>query len=273
MELNKIVLLINHLVVNILRNSLIFLSLIILINGSCKKQSGKDLSLTVKEYQKLGMPDQKKIWSEKDYIKAIATLSNLKFSDPLSLPRKNSRKSGAVFSRFFNEENLSFVNDTTRSLRDRAYQIQYYSSFQKNLSRIYTDNLRREQYYSRELIDTYIFGLYVHDKMLELAGKIMNSKEQSDVRLQPGTRSVQNSYVQMVFIALGEQAKSDVYPVKDLHRLSTEVSRSLKKNFQWHGPEERKEITIQIQNIIEKSHSECIKDNYRKILKVFDDTK
>jgi hypothetical protein len=266
MELNKIALLINHLVMNILKNSLIFLSLIILINGSCKKQSGKDLSLTVKEYQKRGMPDHKKLWSDEDYIKALTTLSNLRISNQLSFPKKHSRKSGAVFERLVDDKNLSFVNDKTLSLSDKAHKIQYFAGFQNDLRRMYTDELKSEQYYGKELIYIYVYGLFIYKKMFDVAGEIMKSNEESVVSMKSGLKAVQFGYVRLITIIIGEQGKSRIYQAKDLETLSMEASNSLIENLEWIEPSDRQIITSLIQSSIGIFPSEYIKDNYRKAL-------
>jgi hypothetical protein len=266
MELNKIALLINYLVMNILRNSLIFLSLIILINGSCKKQSGKDLSLTVKEYQKLGMPDHNKIWSIQDYTKALTTLSNLRLYNPLSFPRKYSKKSGSVFNRFIDTENLSFINDKNLSLSDKALQVQYFAGFQNDLRRMYTDELKSEQYYAKELIDIDVYGLSVYKKMFDVAGEIMKSNEESVASMKSGLKAVQFGYVRLITIIIGEQVKSGVYQAKDLETLSMEVSNSLIENLEWIEPPDRQSITLSLQSSIDKFPSEYIKDNYQKAL-------
>ena len=245
---------------------MIFLSLIILINGSCKKQSGKDLSLTIKEYQKLGMPDHNKLWSDKDYIKALTTLSNLRINKQLSFPKKHSRKSGAVFDRFVNYKNLSFVNDKTLSLSDKALQVQYFAGFQNDLRRMYTDELRSEQYYAKELIDINVYGLVVYKKMFDVAEEIMKSNEESVINMKSGLKAVQFGYVRLITIILGEQGKSRVYQAKDLETLSMEVSSSLIENLEWIEPSDRQIITSLIQSSIDKFHSEYIKNNYLKAL-------
>jgi hypothetical protein len=255
-----------------LKNSVIILILITLITVSCNKSSKKDLSLTTKEYEAMGMPDHIKLWSSQAYNRAFTVLSNLKLKDPLSYPRKNSNKSGDVFSRFVNKENLAFVNDSSISLVDRAYEIQAFAGVQNKLIRSYTDDLKPEQYYDEELIDSYIFGLYLHDKMLELAIEIYNSEEQSVINMRSGIRAVLNGYVQMSCVILGEQIKSNVYSNKDLDRLSNEVSRSLTDNLKWIQPADRQKIAVQIQSVIEKSPSDYIKNNYIKTLKVLNDT-
>jgi hypothetical protein len=250
-----------------LRNFSTILILVMITGVSCKN-SEKDLSLSVKEYQTFGMPDQKKLSSINDYGKVISALNQLKIRDPFSLPKKNSRKSGSVFNSFVNKENLAFVNDESLSLSDRAYQVQYYSSFQNALIPIYTDNVRNEQYFNKELIEFFVHGLYVHKKMFELAGKINNSKAEADISMQPGLKAVIIGYVSVIRAAFREQVKSTVYSAKDLDRLSVELSNSITENLKLIEPADRQQISIEIQNTIDKSPSAIVKKNFSNVQKL-----
>lgn len=256
-----------------MKNSLILLILVILIIGSCKNSSKKDLSLTVKEYEKMGMPDLSKLWSSQAYMKAFATLSTVKLNNPLSYPQKNSKKSGVVFSRFVNKENLSFLDDSSISLKDKAFEMQSFSNVQNTLTQKYTDDFKTEQYYNAELIETYIFGLYVHERMLDLALVIMNSNDDYLANMKAGLKTVLNGYVQMTFFVMAEQVKSNVYQVKDLDSLSLEASRSLIKNMKLIEPVYGQKMALQLQSVIENSSSDYIKKNYRGVLKVLNDKK
>lgn len=251
---------------NILKNSLIFLSLILLINSSCKNHVKRDLSLTVKEYHKLGIPDQNKIWSIQDYTKALSFLSNLRLYHPLSFPRKFSKKSGSVFSRFIDKENLSFINDKNLSLRDKALQVQYFAGFHNDLRRMYTDELKSDQYYAKELIDIDIFGLFIYKKMFDVAGEIINSNDESVASMKSGLKAVQFGYLRLITIIIGEQGKKEVYQVKDLETLSREVLNSIIENLKWIEPSDRQNVTSLIRNSIDKFSSEYIKNNYLKAL-------
>jgi hypothetical protein len=125
---------------------------IILLASSCSLTE-RDHTLKPEEYQKLGMPDYKKVWTNDDYVSSNITLSSLKINDPLSLPRKNSKKSGDLFKRMVNEENLSFIHDTTFPLRTRAYTIQYFTRFQTEMEQMYTIEYKGKNYCSEELLD------------------------------------------------------------------------------------------------------------------------
>ena len=256
---------------NRMRNSLIFLILVMLVCGACKRLIHKDHSLTVKEYQKLGMPDPDKSWSIRNYYNAHITLGTLKIYNPKSLPRKHSKKSGAIFSRIVNKEILSFFDEPGIPLTAKAMEIQQFARLQNDLIGMYNYTLDSAKYYNEELPDIYIFSLCVQDKKMELAGKITNSKEESDISFQYGLKSVVYNYLNMIKIILEEQLKSKVYHLKDLEKLSMEVSRSLTQNREFILSDDRETLTSQIHSIIEKSPSGYIKENYIKTLKVFNE--
>ncbi len=255
-----------------MKNSLIILMSALLTCGSCKNLSTKDQSLSLEVYKKLGMPDPTKIWTNDEYINANITLSSLKSNNPLTLPRKNSKNSGAIFTRIVNEENLSFANDTTMPLRIRASLIQFFPNFQSQLKNIYTTKSTEEQYFKEELIDLDIFGLFIYKKMFELAGKIMNSKDESDKSIMSGLSKVKYNYLNMIESLLTEQLKTKTYTDRDLDRLSVEVTRSLAENFEWMSPAERKTLESSIKSTFEKSSSTLIRLNYKKTLEMLNDS-
>lgn len=254
-----------------LKNTLLILLSIILVNGSCRRESIKDMSLNPEVYRKLGMPDHSKIWTNDDYSNANITLSSLRINYPLSLPRKLSKKSGALFGRFINEENLSFVNDTTFPLYIRAYQIQSFERLQSQLGQIYSVEVNEEKYYNEELIDIEIFGLFVHEKMLELAWTIMNSDDESVIGMQSGMQTVKNNYIVLIMRLLDEQDKLKEYPINALDRLSYKVSVSIIKNQEWFLPADRKTIISKIEAAIEKSPTDFIKNNFIKTFTILND--
>lgn len=59
----------------------------------------EDKSLTVAEYEKLGMPSIEKKWQLNDYKKAVGVVTQLK-TTPERLPRFQSKTSGPVFAKF-----------------------------------------------------------------------------------------------------------------------------------------------------------------------------
>ena len=255
---------------NKIKNRLVFLIAIMIVAGSCRSNHYKDHSLTVKEYRKLGMPDYNKIWTRVDYVKAFSALSSVKLYQPMSLPRKHSRKSAKVFRSLINKANLSFVGDTTIPLAQRAMEIQFLPGYLSNLRNLYYDKLNPEQYYNEELIDIYIFQLYIFKNMLDLAGKIMNSEDEDAISLRSGSRAVFNSYYNFTVFLLEEQLKSDVYSESDIERLSDAVAESLQLNKGWFESSDKQKINSLMEGVLEKTTSGIIRDNCRKSLEAFE---
>lgn len=242
--------------------------ILIITASSCNSVFEGDHTLKPEEYQKLGMPDYKKVWTNDDYTGANITLSSLKMNYPLSLPRKNSKKSGELFRRMVNEENLAFIHDTIFPLRTRAYTIQYFTQFQTEMEQIYTIEHNGEMYYSNELINIHIFGLTVHDKMLELAS-IINKSDDEDVEgIRTGMQAVRYNYMNLVPRLLGELSKTDRYPVEGLDRLSKAVSASVINNEEWMTPSDKNYLLSELKSTMEKLKSAEVKSNLKGCIEV-----
>jgi hypothetical protein len=251
-------------------NILILLITVILSAGSCKNIFRKDFSMTVKEYAAKGMPDINRPWSEQDLMKAHIALGSVRTKSFNSLPRKESSKSGAVFSRITGRDNLSFLNDSSIALRDKAYRIQTMASFINEISRMYTDNLKPEQYYNEELIEVFIYEIYVREKMLELAEKIMNSKEPGDISMGRGRQSIVNGYVNLITTLIRNQEKTKAFSTRELKRLNSEVATSISKNIRFLDAGSKQKISDEIKSITEKNRSGFIREDYVNVLKALD---
>lgn len=242
--------------------------ILILICSSCNTVFKRDHSLRPEEYQKLGMPDYKKVWTNDDYVSVNITLSSLKMNDPLSLPRKNSKKSGVLFKKMISEENLSFIYDTIFPLRVRAYAIQYYPRFQTEMEQMYTIEYKGKVYYVEELLDLNIFGLLVHDKMLEL-GWIIDRSDDPDVSgIKSGMQAVKYNYLKLIPRLLEGLVKTDIYSAEDLERLSKAVSASVIKNYEWMTPPDKSNLLSELKNTIEKIEPSEIKGNLKSCIEV-----
>lgn len=249
-------------------NSVIFLALAIILLPSCTDSLKEDHSLTIKEYVKLGMPDHKKNWTNDEYISANITLGTLKINNPLAFPRKRSKKSGDLFMRLVSKENLSFTTNQELPIRSRAFLIQHYPRFQYELTQLYTDASKEEQYYNEELIETYIFGLYIHGKMLDLAGIIMNSDREEEKNIQDGLGTVVFNYLKTLSNIMEEQVKTNIYSADDLDRISMELKNSLEHNMDWILPADKQKLAVKIQTVIDKTPSQVVKGNYVKALEL-----
>jgi hypothetical protein len=238
-----------------LRNVLIVIFLILLINESCKNDFRKDLSLTTEQYLEQGMPACNKIWTADDYQQAQITLSTLITKDFHALPRKKSRKSGDVFKRIVSKDNLSFLDDPKISLREKAYRIQFLGNLSGQMGTIYYNKLDVRQYYSEELAEIYITHLYIRGKMLELAEKIDKSDLEEDKMMQSGKSGIHSSYILLINFILSEMEKTKAFSESDMKRLIKEIEESISDNFKYFDLRDKKEIYTLLTNSIKGSPS------------------
>lgn len=212
---------------------LLITSLIIFFSVSSCNKLKKDYSLNTEDYIKIGMPDHNKKWTGDDYSEANITLNTLQMEAPLSLPRKNSRKSGELFNRIVNEENIQFVYDTAIPLKIRAYLIQHYPRIIGEFENIYSYEEKGKPVYSEELLDIEIFELTIHDKMLELARIINESNDETLSGFKDGMKMVQYNYLKLIPRLMTELGKTDLYPEEDRIRLSKALTGSIMNSSYW----------------------------------------
>lgn len=236
--------------------------IIVLTVFACSNPSDKDLSLTPEVYQEMGLPDPASTWNYEDYKEACIALNNIKAIKPFSLPRKDSKRSGAVFSRITNPENLVFVQDESLTLNERAYRIQHYVDIQGCFVTVYTESDNSEQYYHRELIDLYIFGLTIAQEMLDLGQLINESVEEEALEMQYAYQSIRRLYLTMVMFILENQQKSWFFAEEDMVRLSNFLANSIMINREWIEDEPAREIKIRLKKIIEHAESDEIREKY-----------
>jgi len=247
------------------KSSILF-TLIILVFVACGEKQGEDQSLRPEEYSNIGMPDPSRIWTYEDYENACVILDNLKTMCPYSLPRYRSARSGEYFSRIVEPENLSFVQDDTIPLHDRAYRIQEYMDIQGYLITIYTTMDTARQMYNSELIELYIFGITIAQNMLDLGQMINESVDENDMQMQYAFQSIQNMYIRTVLFVLENQSKANFFKEEDLARLSQFISESILLNEDWIVPEAMEEIKQRIRRIADDTSSERIRDAYVKLI-------
>ncbi len=212
------------------------------------------------------MPDYSKIWSYDDYRNACDILGDIKATNPLSLPKKSSDRSGMYFDRIINPDNLDFVQDESLSLQQKAYKIQSYKHIQEFLIKIYTDLDSTEQYYHRELIDLYIFSISIAQNMLDIGYQINESVNENDMVMQSGFPGIQSRYINTVSFILEIQERDSLFEPEDLERLSDFLSSSILLNKDWMEGSAIEDVKQQVQKLIDNSSSEYVIKQYNNLI-------
>jgi len=83
-------------------------------------------------------------------------------------------------------ENMSFLQNDTIPLHEKAYIIKSFLVVQSDLVDLYTNIRMKKQYYNRELVYLYIFELNITQKMLDLGNEINESEVPADIAMQSG---------------------------------------------------------------------------------------
>ena len=238
----------------------------LIVCGSCRKSSTNDYSLNLEEYQKMGIPEPNKIWTLNEYSAAFGSLMELKFNKPFALPVKDSKRSGALFNRMISFENMSFLNDESIPLNEKAHLIKEYLDVHGEMIDVYTNIRMKKQYYHRELIDINIFGLSLAEKMLDLAKEINESEDIIDISMQSGYRSIQMIYLFGLEDVLENQKHSSQYLNEDLETLTDSLTNSVLRNKDWLASTDIKDLKQALLVVIDSTSSNSIKEKYGMLM-------
>ncbi len=236
--------------------------------GSCKKANETDHSLTLAEYQELGMPDYSKVWNMEDYSNAFYVLNTLKYQNLKALPSRDSEKSGVLFSRMISIDNLSFLQDETLPLYAKADMIKWFVNSLMELKVAYTNIGMNRQYYVRELNDIDITRMRVAQRMLDLGKKINESEDPSDVDMQSDYPQIQLMYLNILSELLDKQQHTSLYPQQTLELLSDSLSSSVRRNMLWFDEDAAALIKQEMLTVIESTSSRKIKKDYRELTEI-----
>ncbi len=249
-----------------MKNSHLITLLLLVGLVSCSGPKEKDYSYTLEKYQELGIPDISRPWKLSEFANIIADLRDIKNTKPLSLPRKGSRKSGQLFEHMIGMDNLSFLNIDTLPLYEKAYRIQSFLHIQSEYIDIYTDIYRREQYYNKELIECYIFGIRVTQEMITLGQKINESDKPGDVGMQSGFSGIKYIHVTMLADALDKQKNTSLYKTEDLEALTDSIALSIRKNMSWFDSTHVEMIKKNMSVAIDSTTSDKIRNEYSDLI-------
>jgi hypothetical protein len=250
------------------RTCLLSILILSIFLSSCKRPNAADHSYTLEEYRELGMPDHDTVWNIQDYETAFYVLNTLKYEKPFALPTKDSKKSGILFSRMTNLENLSFLQDEKLPLHEKAQTIKWWLNIYNGLNMVYTHIPMERQYYIRELVDIDIFGVGLAQKMLDLGNELYKSEDPSDVAMQSGVPAVQKMYIDLLVEVLGKQQHTSRYPKQTLELLSDSLSYSVRINMGLFDEHASEIIKQEMLTVIDSTSSRKIRNNYRELIEI-----
>ncbi len=239
---------------------------VLLFSGSCQVGSETDHTLSAEEYRNHGMPVVSEPWDQVDYTRGCNILEEIKISNELSLPMKESSRSGKYFEHIVNPGHITFAMNDTIPLHERANQLFPYINIQRHLIYIYTDRKQTEQYYHRELIEIYLFGIQIVENLLDLGNQINESDDEMSIEMHSGYFSIIEVYHSMILFILENQQRSSIFQEDDLISLSHTLYHSLDSYVDCLGPSSREEIKKELQLVLEENDTEEIESIYSDLI-------
>ena len=238
------------------------------ISFSCNKAKDEDYSLELEQYRKMGIPDPNMVWDIDDIRTAHEILSGIKWDKPYSLPRKESKKSGVLFDRIVNLENMIFLQKDTLKLHEKGYMSLEFLQFVEKWKEVYTNPIWKNQYYQRELVDININEVRVTHIMVDLTKKIMVSDDPIDIMMHEGVPKIKLNYISSLINALHTQNNTSGFLKDDIERMADSLSSSIRRNRAWMDSTSVNKIRKSIDNAIDSTSSDYVKGRYLEIAEI-----
>ena len=241
----------------------VFLILVLfIICISCHKTYDKDYSLSIEEYQELGIPDPNKEWNNNDFSDAYYVLSELKWKKPFELPVKDSKKSGLLFSHMVSLNNISFLEDDSLALNEKATRMMGILQVYQNWIDLYKHPRYKTLYYHRELNDIYIYRLHITQRMLDIGDEINKSDVPADILMQSGYEFIQKNYLAGLFSFMEIQSNSSNFLKKDLEEMADSISASILRNKDWMDSVATNDLKKSLLVVMDSTSSDSIRNKY-----------
>jgi hypothetical protein len=190
----------------------------------------------------------------------------MKMKEPFSLPKKESSKSGAIYDRIISLNNMTFLEDESLALHEKANVLKEYLNIYWEGINIYTNIRMKKPYYHRELLGLHIFGLSLAQKMLDLAYEINESTDPADLNMQSGYQSIQAIYKSILIDLLATQKYSSNYLQKDLELLSDSIFTSVMRNRSWMDSTDVDDVNQALNVVMDSTSSRHINKNYAELI-------
>jgi hypothetical protein len=241
----------------------------ILIFLSCKSGKHTDQSLSVGDYHDLGVPDPEQVWNVEDVMLAIDVFAGMKWERPYALPRKGSKKSGALFKRMIALENMTFLYNDTVSRHDKALMsLQFLHIFEK-WKDVYTHPMWTNQYYHRELVEININEVRLTEAMVDLSKKVIASDEPAVTMLKAGVPQIKKNYISSIVNALNLQSHNSQFLEKDMLLLTDSLCSTLIRNRSWMDSSVTSGLRRSVELVLDSTASEDVRRKYDILLEGF----
>jgi hypothetical protein len=237
-----------------------------------------DLSLTVDEYLKLGIPSIEKRWSSSDLARAAKVLSDVAARDAAQLPRYGSPQSGNVFARMTSEQNLEQLQNKLFPVPVRiGFALQFLHSA-TTLSKLYASAALQKKTDSEESAELLGFTLRTGVELKELSKEAASRFDATDPKSADNQKNMKQmtSGLGPVLQAMFARAmESRTLSPEARTRMLTSIDETLPTLMPVLSPEVRTQLQKQLQAIRDNpdydEHKDVLEPLLDKISKTIED--
>ncbi|MFM8252511.1 MAG: hypothetical protein ACKOBW_13020 [Planctomycetota bacterium] len=199
---------------------------------AAKAAAEEDLSLTLEEYQKLGVPAVDKSWTGSDMAAAAQVLKRLAARDERQLPRSQSERSAALFARMTSAKDLQPLSDRQVPLNERLGSTLTYMDGTNQILLIYLRGFQTQKVRDTEVLElmAHIFRLSVavQDRADELLPTLDKNDPKYPARMQ-GFNQMKQGLATTVSGGLTTVTERQHYRTEELRRFTKVLQETLPK--------------------------------------------
>ena len=228
-----------------------------------------DASLPLESYLEAGVPAPDRSWSGADTARAASALTKLAQANPRQLPRYESPRSGALFSRLVAADNLDLYRNTSLAIEQRLGQGIECLQATNELLKTYAASFNGGGVGGAELIELMGMQLRVLSVMFDMVDEFLPTldREAADysVRMR-GLARMKNGFAQMVSGCLMTLTEREVYSAAELKRFARylrEILPGLSSKLSAAG---RQETLVRLRGIIAEEREASLKTELERLL-------
>lgn len=238
-----------------------------------------DLSLTVQEYEKLGVPTVERLWNSGDLAKAAKVLAQIARDDAAELPRYGSPKSGKVFARITSDENLDQIRAKAIPAAIRmGFALQFMQAC-SSVSKSYASGMLRQKTGGDEAAELVGLNLRIAVVMSGIVEEFMTTLDKKDstysTRLS-GLKQMKAGMSTILQSAIMQASEPKALKPETLDRLLKAFDTTFPALFKAVPPSVRKETLAKLRELSEKpeyaSHRTLLDPILEKLSQTIEET-
>lgn len=206
-----------------------------------------------------GVPSPERVWSAPDYERAAQALSKIAETQPAELPRYQSERSGALFTRLTAFENVDFVE--TSDL-DYPLQVQLLGTLLQPTAQILTLYLKahmKDNSFGTETLELQSFAFHASARMLVALEHLDSSQAANPEAFKAGVAQIRGGMSKQVDGALISLSERELHPDEARLRFVGTLKSDLLVVRPWLPPLTQKEIPVRLESLIADESSPDVK--------------